>query len=423
MKVVIPAKAGIHVSGGTISGPPWIPAFAGMTRTGKERVAPMAKCVVLVVAAGRGRRFGGDLPKQYQELAGRMVLRHSLAAFAANPQIDAVRAVIHPDDRSLYDTAALGLNLLDPVHGGAERQDSVRLGLESLADLSPEIVLIHDGARPFIDAGTIDRVIAALDHHPGAIPAIAVADTLKRGQDGQITGTVERAGLWRAQTPQGFRFNDILAAHQAVAGQQLTDDAAVLESRGQTVALVAGDEANVKITTAIDLARAARAFDGPGDPRVGSGYDVHKFTQGDGVMLCGVRVPHDFGLEGHSDADVAMHALTDALLGAIAAGDIGRHFPPTDPRWKGAASARFLEHACALITGLGGEIRHVDLTIICERPKVGPYRTAMQRELAGILKLPLGRVSVKATTTEGLGFTGRREGIAAEAVATVRLPG
>ncbi len=382
----------------------------------------MAKVVVLVVAAGRGRRFGGDVPKQYLDLAGRPVLRHSLAAFAANPEIDAVRAVIHPDDRQLYDAAAAGLGLGEPVPGGAQRQDSVRLGLESLAELDPDIVLIHDGARPFADAGTIGRVIAALKDHPGAIPAVPVADTLKRGQDGMIAGTVDRAGLWRAQTPQGFRFADILAAHRAAAGRELTDDAAVLEAAGRPVALVMGSEDNVKITTTADLERARRAFAGPGETRTGSGYDVHRFAPGDRVWLCGVPVPHDSALEGHSDADVAQHALTDAILGAIAAGDIGRHFPPTDPRWKGAASHLFLSHAAGLVAGLGGHIVNVDVTIVCERPKVGPHRAAMQARLAEILGVAQDRVSVKATTTEGLGFAGRREGIAAQAVATVWLP-
>ncbi len=383
----------------------------------------MSKTVALVVAAGRGRRFGGDLPKQYHDLAGRMVLRHTLAAFAANPEIDAVRAVIHPDDRQLYDLAAAGLGLLDPVPGGASRQDSVRLGLESLRPLAPSKVLIHDGARPFIDAGTIGRVIAALDHHAAALPVVAVADTLKRGADGVVVDTVDRNGLFRAQTPQGFRFADILAAHLAVVGEDLTDDAAVAERAGLAVALVAGAEDNVKLTTATDLERARRLFEGPGEVRGASGYDVHRFDPGkSAVWLCGVEVPHDAGLEGHSDADVALHALTDAVLGAIAAGDIGRHFPPTDPQWKGAASHLFLAHAGALVAARGGRIVNVDVTIVCERPKVGPHRARMAARVAEILGIAQDRVSVKATTTEGLGFTGRREGIAAQAMASVWLP-
>jgi 2-C-methyl-D-erythritol 4-phosphate cytidylyltransferase/2-C-methyl-D-erythritol 2,4-cyclodiphosphate synthase len=382
----------------------------------------MGKVVALVVAAGRGRRFGGDLPKQYLDLAGRPVLRHTMAALAANPEIDAVRAVIHPDDRQLYDLAAGGLGLLEPVHGGDTRQDSVRFGIESLADLDPSVILIHDGARPFVDAGTIGRVIGALETHPGAVPAIPVADTLKRGADGLVSTTVDRSGLYRAQTPQGFRYGDILAAHRAVIGEELTDDAAVAERAGLAVALVAGSEDNVKITTVADLDRARRLFEGPGEVRTGSGYDVHRFTDGDGVWLCGVRVPHTEALLGHSDADVALHALTDAVLGAVAAGDIGHHFPPSDVRWKGAPSDQFLAHAAGLVAALGGHIVNVDVTIICERPKVGPHRAAMAARLAGILRVRQDRVAVKATTTEGLGFTGRREGIAAQAVANVWLP-
>lgn len=381
----------------------------------------MGKTVVLVVAAGRGRRFGGDLPKQYHDLAGRMVLRHTLAAFATNPEIDAVRAVIHPDDRQLYDIAAAGLTILDPVHGGASRQDSVRLGLQSLGNLGVTKVLIHDGARPFVDAGTIGRAVAALDHHSAALPVVPVADTLKKGKDGFVSDTVDRNELFRAQTPQAFRYADIMAAHMAVVGEELTDDAAVAERAGLAVALVAGAEDNVKLTTAADLDRARRLFEGPGEVRSASGYDVHCFEDGDGCWLCGVKVPHDRKLKGHSDADVALHALTDAILGAIAAGDIGHHFPPTDDRWKGAESHRFLAHAASLVAAKGGRIVNVDVTIICERPKVGPHRAAMAARLAEILGISQDRISVKATTTEGLGFTGRKEGIASQAMASVWL--
>ncbi|OAN43913.1 bifunctional 2-C-methyl-D-erythritol 4-phosphate cytidylyltransferase/2-C-methyl-D-erythritol 2,4-cyclodiphosphate synthase [Paramagnetospirillum marisnigri] len=382
----------------------------------------MGKTVALVVAAGRGRRFGGDLPKQYHDLAGRMVLRHTLAAFATNPEVDMVRAVIHPDDRQLYDIAAAGLPVLEPVPGGASRQDSVRLGLESLAGLDVSKVLIHDGARPFIDAGTIGRVVAALDSHAAALPVVPVADTLKRGKDGFVADTVDRDQLFRAQTPQGFRFAEILAAHAAVLGEELTDDAAVAERAGLKVTLVAGSEDNVKLTTAADLERARRLFEGPGEVRSASGYDVHCFEDGSGCWLCGVLVPHDRKLKGHSDADVALHALTDAILGAIAAGDIGHHFPPSDAKWKGAESWRFLAHAASLVTAKGGRIVNVDVTIICERPKVGPHRAAMAARVAEILGISQDRVSVKATTTEGLGFTGRKEGIAAQAMASVWLP-
>ena len=380
--------------------------------------------VALVVAAGRGYRLGGGLPKQYLPLGGRPILRHCLATFCAHPDIDAVRVVIHPDDRPLYEQAARGLDLLDPVPGGAERQESVRLGLESLTDLAPEQVLIHDAARPFVTVGVIDRVLAALEADAGAIPALPQADTLKRaGEDGAIAGTVDRAGLWRAQTPQGFQFGAILEAHAASAGQSLTDDAAVLEAAGGTVRLVQGAEDNGKITTPDDLRRAERRFQGAGETRVGHGFDVHAFGPGDHVILGGVRIPHSQALMGHSDADVALHALADAIYGALGAGDIGRHFPPTDDRWKGAPSDLFLRHAGSLVEALGGRIVHLDLTLICERPKVGPHRAAIAGAIADMLGLDGGRVSVKATTTEKLGFTGRGEGMAAQATATVSLPG
>jgi len=381
----------------------------------------MARCAVLVVAAGRGSRMGGATPKQWRELAGRPVLRHSLDIFAAHPDVAAIRVVIHPDDRALYDSSVAGMALGAPVAGGATRQDSVRLGLEALAAEPPELVLIHDAARPFVDEALIGRVVGALAHHPGAIPAQPVHDTLKRAEAGLISATVARAGLWRAQTPQGFRYPAILAAHRAAAGEELTDDAAVAERAGLAVAVVAGAEENVKITTEDDLRRASEWLAATGETRVGTGFDVHRFGSGDHVTICGVRVPHDRALEGHSDADVGLHALTDAILGAIAGGDIGRHFPPSDPQWRGADSARFLARAGALAARAGGAIVHLDLTIICERPKVAPHAQAMAARVAGILGIDAGRVSIKGTTTDGLGFTGRGEGIAAQAVATVRL--
>lgn len=385
----------------------------------------MARCVALVVAAGRGSRFGGEIAKQWRDLAGRPILRHSLAMLATHPSIRAVRVVINPDDRALYDAAAAGLGLGEPIAGGAERQDSVRLGLEALAaeTVPPDLVLIHDGARPFIDSGTISRVVAGLEKHESVLPALPVHDTLKRGEAGLVSQTVPRDGLWRAQTPQGFRFGAILAAHKAAAGLKLTDDAAVAEQAGLSVALVAGAEDNVKITTADDLVRAQRRFETPRETRVGTGFDVHRLGMGDHVTLCNVAIPHSLGLEGHSDADVALHALTDALLGAIAAGDIGHHFPPSEARWKGADSALFLAHAATLVEARGGRIASVDITLICEQPKIGPHRAAMRSRVAEILGIEEGRVSVKATTTEKLGFTGRGEGIAAEAVAAVSLPG
>lgn len=382
-------------------------------------------CIALIVAGGSGQRFGAERPKQYLDLAGKPVLRRTVEAFLSHPQVTGVRVVIDPTWRDAYDAALSGLALPDPVAGGASRQDSVRNGLEALAaDGAPDLVLIHDAARPLIDADTIAAVIAALDSTPGAIAAVPVADTLKRGSGDAITGTVDREGLWRAQTPQGFRFPDILEAHRAAAGLSLTDDAAVAERAGLSVALVPSKEDNFKVTTPDDLTRASRAImSSLWDVRTGSGFDVHRFTDGDFVTLCGLRVPHSHGLEGHSDADVGLHALTDAILGALAAGDIGSHFPPTDPRWRGADSARFLRHAADLVAERGGVIAHADVTIICERPKVGPHRAAMADRIAQILGIEVERVSVKATTTEQLGFTGRREGIAAQAVATVRLPG
>jgi 2-C-methyl-D-erythritol 4-phosphate cytidylyltransferase / 2-C-methyl-D-erythritol 2,4-cyclodiphosphate synthase len=383
----------------------------------------MSSCIALVVAAGRGTRLGAPLPKQYLPLGGVPVLRHGLRTLLAHPAIAAVRVIIHPDDRAHYDAAAGGLDLMAPVDGGAQRQDSVRNGLESLAGEAPDLVLIHDGARPFLDHGVIDRVLAGLESHQGAIAALPVQDTVKRGNGVRIVATIDRSALWRAQTPQGFHYRPILDAHRAAAGAELSDDAAVAERAGIAVALVEGSEDNFKVTTMDDLARAERHLAARnGDIRTGQGFDVHVFGPGDHVWLCGVAVPHAQGLVGHSDADVGLHALTDAMLGAIGAGDIGMHFPPSEPQWRGAPSHRFLRHAAGLVAAAGGSIAHVDVTIICERPQVGPHRAAMTARIAEILALAPTRVNVKATTTEGLGFTGRGEGIAAQAVATIRLP-
>jgi 2-C-methyl-D-erythritol 4-phosphate cytidylyltransferase / 2-C-methyl-D-erythritol 2,4-cyclodiphosphate synthase len=383
----------------------------------------MSSCIALVVAAGRGTRLGAPLPKQYLPLGGVPVLRHGLRTLLAHPAIASVRVIIHPDDRAHYDAAAGGLDLMAPVDGGAQRQDSVRNGLESLAGEAPDLVLIHDGARPFLDHGVIDRVLAGLESHQGAIAALPVQDTVKRGNGVRIVATIDRSALWRAQTPQGFHYRPILDAHRAAAGAELSDDAAVAERAGIAVALVEGSEDNFKVTTMDDLARAERHLAARnGDIRTGQGFDVHVFGPGDHVWLCGVAVPHAQGLVGHSDADVGLHALTDAMLGAIGAGDIGMHFPPSEPQWRGAPSHRFLRHAAGLVAAAGGSIAHVDVTIICERPQVGPHRAAMTARIAEILALAPTRVNVKATTTEGLGFTGRGEGIAAQAVATIRLP-
>jgi 2-C-methyl-D-erythritol 4-phosphate cytidylyltransferase/2-C-methyl-D-erythritol 2,4-cyclodiphosphate synthase len=380
----------------------------------------MAGVIALVVAAGRGSRAGGGIAKQWRSLGGEPLIRHSVRVLLDHPAIGQVKVVIHPDDRALYDEALSGLLLPEPAHGGSTRQESVRLGLESLAGSAPDRVLIHDGARPFLRTATVDAVLAALDATPGAIPALAMTDTVKRGGP-LVETTLPRANLWRVQTPQGFRYPDILAAHRTASGLDLPDDAAVAEHAGLPVALVPGDEGNVKITTADDLDRAATRFNL--EPRTGMGFDAHRFAAGDFVTLCGVRIPHSHGLEGHSDADAGLHALTDAILGALAMGDIGQHFPPSDPQWKGADSSRFLAHARDLVTSAGGRVLHVDVTLICESPKIAPHRPAMVARMAEILGISADRVSVKATTTEGMGFTGRREGIAAQAVATVEMPG
>jgi 2-C-methyl-D-erythritol 4-phosphate cytidylyltransferase / 2-C-methyl-D-erythritol 2,4-cyclodiphosphate synthase len=382
----------------------------------------LAECVALIVASGRGARFGAEQPKQYQQLAGRPVLRHCLERFRSHPRVAAVRAVIHPQDRALYDAAARGLELLEPAEGGPTRQESVRLGLESLCAMPPDLVLIHDGVRPLIDAALIDRVLDGLAEHAAVLPALPVTDTLKRVDANGVRGTVERQGLYRAQTPQGFVYDRILAAHRRFAGAELTDDTAVAEALGLTVAVVAGDEANLKITDPDDLARAERLFGRALQPRTGLGFDVHRLASGEGLVLLGVWLPEPLRLIGHSDADVGLHAITDALLGTLGAGDIGSHFPPSDARWAGADSALFLDHARQLIHAAGGRIEHVDVTLICERPKIGPHRAAMATRLAELLALPPARVSIKATTTERLGFIGRGEGIAAQAVATVSLP-
>jgi 2-C-methyl-D-erythritol 4-phosphate cytidylyltransferase / 2-C-methyl-D-erythritol 2,4-cyclodiphosphate synthase len=389
-----------------------------------DTIDAMSATYALIVAAGRGTRLGGALPKQYLPLGGDTVLRHAIVAFAAHPRIAGVQVVIRDEDRAMFAAATAGLAVFSPVAGGAERQDSVRLGLGALARYAPAWVLIHDGARPFPGRALIDRVLDGLDRAAAAIPALPLGDTIKRvAPDGRIVATVDRSELYRAQTPQGFHFAAILAAHRVAAGRMLTDDAAVAEAAGIAPLIVAGGEDNLKITTAHDLAAAERLLlSRLADVRVGQGFDVHGFGPGDHVMVCGVAVPHAAALVGHSDADVGLHALTDAVLGAIGAGDIGLHFPPSDPRWRGAPSDAFLRHAAALLRDKGGMIAAVDVTVICERPKIAPHRAAMVERIAAILGIAADRVSVKATTTDRLGFTGRGEGIAAQAVATVRLP-
>ena len=381
----------------------------------------------LIAAGGRGTRAAADLPKQYARLGSSVVLAWTLKAFLGHPAVDIVQVVIGAGDERLYEAAVKGFpqdKLLPPVKGGATRQASVRNGLAALAARSPERVLIHDAARPFVGTDVIDRVLAALVESPGAIAAMPLTDTIKRAATGnRVAATLDRSQLWSAQTPQGFRFPDILEAHErarAAGRDDLTDDAAVAEWAGLAVTLVPGSAANRKLTTAEDLAMANRVIAGP-EVRTGQGFDVHRLVPGDHVWLGGVRIAHTHGLQGHSDADVALHALTDALLGAIGAGDIGQHFPDTDPRWKGAASHIFLAEAGRLVAARGGSVGNVDVTLLCEAPKIAPHREAMRRRIAEILGIDAARVSVKATTTEGLGFTGRREGIAAMATATVLL--
>ena len=368
----------------------------------------------IIVAAGRGLRAGAGLPKQWRPLAGRPVVAHALAAFAGMARV----LVIHPDDRALAESVADGALI---VEGGATRAASVRAALEALAGSGVTKVLIHDAARPTASPDLIARVVAALDHAKGAAPALPVTDALWTGADGRVTGTRDRNGLFRAQTPQGFAFDAILAAHRAHAGEA-ADDVEVARAAGIDVVMVTGDEANQKLTFPGDFIRAEQVLRMTGarmDVRMGNGYDVHAFCEGDGVWLCGIKVPHHKALLGHSDADVGMHALTDAIYGALAEGDIGQHFPPSDPQWKGADSQIFLKHAADLARTRGFTITSADVTLVCERPKIGPHAVAMRQALAAIMSVDVARVSVKATTSERLGFTGREEGIAALATAVL----
>ncbi|WP_428030191.1 bifunctional 2-C-methyl-D-erythritol 4-phosphate cytidylyltransferase/2-C-methyl-D-erythritol 2,4-cyclodiphosphate synthase [Ancylobacter sp.] len=381
---------------------------------------------VIVVAAGSGQRAGGGLPKQYRLLGGASVLRRTLLRFLGQPGIRRVLPVISPEHAPLCAAALAGLDgVMPPVAGGATRQASVRAGLEALAQDPPDLVLIHDAARPFVSARLVADAIAAAAAHGAAVPALALVDTLKAvAEPGFLASGPDRDGVRSVQTPQSFRYDLIRAAHRAQAGaNDLTDDAAVAEAAGHRVASFAGDPTNIKLTTPEDFVTAERRLLAElADVRTATGFDVHAFGPGDHVVLGGLRIPHAFGLAGHSDADVVLHALTDALLGTIGAGDIGHHFPPSDPQWKGAASDQFLAHAAGLVREARGRIAHLDATVICEAPKIGPHREAMRQRIAAIVDVPLARVSVKATTSEQLGFTGRREGIAAMAAATVRLP-
>ncbi len=375
----------------------------------------------IIVAAGKGIRAGGSTPKQFAPLCGKPVLVHSVTALTSHPTITETIVVIGEGQQDY--ARALQLENVSFVEGGAERRDSVRAGLEALEGRGVNRVLIHDAARPFIPTAVIDALLTALDHAAGAAPALPVADTLAKGSE-TLGDNVPRAGLNRVQTPQAFHFDAILAAHRAWPdGEEATDDAQMLRRAGHDVALVPGDAMLEKITHPADFAAAEARHAANLISRSAMGYDVHRLAVGEELWLGGVLIPHNKGLAGHSDADVALHAITDALLGTICAGDIGMHFPPSDPQWRGAASDRFLEHAASLVRDQGGIIDFIDLTLICEEPKIGPHRETIRARIAEILKLPVAKVSLKATTTERLGFTGRGEGIAAQAMATIRIKG
>jgi len=375
---------------------------------------PALSVVALIVAAGKGTRAGEEVPKQYRPIGGRSVLAHAAAAFVHHPSVARVHVVVADGETARAREALGGLDVSIGV-GGPTRQGSVRRGLDQLGEA--DLVLVHDAARPLVPAAMISRVLHALQTEVAVCPALPVVDSLRRG-DGCVSGEVPREGLWRAQTPQGFRLDMLRSAH-AVAPAGATDDAEIARAAGHRVALVAGDERAMKLTFADDFVRAEAMMGML--TCTGTGFDVHRFGPGDHLWLCGLRIPHSQGVIGHSDADVGLHALTDAVLGALGDGDIGMHFPPTDARWKGVSSDRFLAHAADLVAAAGGRIMHVDVTIICEAPKVGPHRDAMRMRIADILRAHHPRVSVKATTTEALGFAGRREGIAAQAAATIRL--
>ena len=388
------------------------------------------KVAAVIVAAGAGLRAGGEKPKQYQYVGNKTVLRLTLEAFASHPRISHVVTVIGEGHRPEYLAATRGLAVADPVEGGATRQESCRIGIEACLPHAPDLVLIHDAARPFVSHAMIDRVINALQIGEAAIPALAVPDTIKLASNGIVQNTLDRSSLFSAQTPQGFHFEKIRAAHADAASTKksgLTDDASVAEAYGMKVHIVEGDAINRKLTTMQDIAAAylelrARQITERPDLRVGQGMDFHVFEAGQSLWLCGVEIPHSKKLKGHSDADVALHALTDAILGAIGEGDIGTHFPPSDPRWKGAKSSIFLAKACALLQALNGQLANVDITILAEEPKISPHLAAMKAELARQLQLDPKRIAIKATTTEQMGAIGRKEGMAAHAIVTVRLP-
>jgi 2-C-methyl-D-erythritol 4-phosphate cytidylyltransferase/2-C-methyl-D-erythritol 2,4-cyclodiphosphate synthase len=387
----------------------------------------MVDVAAVVVAAGRGTRAGGGIPKQFRAIGGEPMLRRALFMLVEHPQVGAIQPVIHPDDIDRFRAIESNDYILAPVFGGATRQASVRAGLEALAARKPDIVLIHDAARPFATQALISRAIETAARTGAAVPGLKVSDTVKSvDAEGAVERTLDRNALRLIQTPQAFAYGPLLDAHARAAAegrQDFTDDAALAEWAGLKVSVFEGESGNVKITNPEDFARAeAERFGALADVRTGTGIDVHAFGPGDHVWLGGLKIPHTHALTGHSDADVVLHALVDAILGALADGDIGSHFPPSDPKWKGAASDQFLAFAVERVKARGGQIAHLDVTIVCEAPKIGPHRDAIRAKIAGIAGLPLTRVAVKATTSEQLGFTGRREGILAHATATVRLP-
>jgi 2-C-methyl-D-erythritol 4-phosphate cytidylyltransferase/2-C-methyl-D-erythritol 2,4-cyclodiphosphate synthase len=387
----------------------------------------MAEVAAVVVAAGRGMRTGGDLPKQFRQIGGESLVRRALAMLVDHPLVGFVQPVIRAEDRSRFEAESAGLATMPPAIGGATRQASVHAGLEALAPRRPELVLVHDAARPFATPALVSRAIEAAAKTGAAVPGLPPADTVKRvAGDGTVEATLERENLRLIQTPQAFAFAPLLAAHRRAAALgrlDFTDDAALAEWAGLKVGVFAGEAGNIKLTHAEDFARAEALLAGAlGDLRIGSGIDVHAFGAGDHVMLGGVRIAHSQALTGHSDADVVLHALTDAVLGALAEGDIGAHFPPGDPQWRGVSSDRFLRFAVERVSARGGRIAHLDVTVVCEAPRIGPHRDAMRVRIAALAGIALDRVAVKATTSEKLGFTGRGEGIAATATATVRLP-
>lgn len=377
----------------------------------------------IIVAAGRGQRIGGEIPKQYLSVGGEIILRRTVKIFLENPDINLVQVIIHPDDRDLYEHAVGDLGLPFPVFGGDTRQQSVLRGLEAIDIHLPEYVYIHDAARPFLSQQILDSLIREVSHCGAVIPALKVTDTIKYMSGDNIDNTLNREFLYRAQTPQAFRYKAIFMAHRRFEKSDLTDDSAIAEKSGIKVRIIPGSEDNFKITTDEDLKKAEMmSGNSYTDVRIGYGIDVHAFEDGDHVILGGVKIPHDKSLKGHSDADVALHAITDAILGAIAMGDIGDHFPPSDDQWKGATSDIFLKHAAKLVDEKEGVIASIDLTIICEAPKIAPHRELIRDRISEIVDLDIDRISVKATTTEKLGFTGKGEGIMAQAVATIRLP-